>query len=117
MLPALRPKLEDGDDDDLRGTVAIFDIKDLCDVEYDALSYCWGAEEATKSVTLNGGVLRSASSSGQRATGRGSSGPTLCASTIATAPTSLAFDTLRRFAASDGTPDGSATATVLHMAG
>ena len=42
-----------GGGDELRGRVDTYDLKDPCDVDYDALSYCWGPPEVPEHVTLN----------------------------------------------------------------
>ncbi|KAH6884255.1 heterokaryon incompatibility protein-domain-containing protein [Thelonectria olida] len=41
-------------EDALRGGAATYDLKDPCDIDYDALSYCWMAPDATEQITLNG---------------------------------------------------------------
>jgi hypothetical protein len=40
--------------DKLRAKGAIYDLKSPCDVEYDALSYCWGQPGGSEVLSING---------------------------------------------------------------
>jgi len=53
----LQLEASDEQDDALRGSAATYDIGTRCDVEYDALSYCWGAFEEPQHITLNGEAI------------------------------------------------------------
>ncbi|KAK4233654.1 HET-domain-containing protein [Achaetomium macrosporum] len=46
--PASRPG------DALRATAATYDLNNPCEIDYDALSYCWGKPGGTEVVTING---------------------------------------------------------------
>lgn len=154
-LPSERPcfrliEIDLGGDqeDPVRGTAAVYDLNDPCDIEYDALSYCWGAPDTTEHIILNDEEIPASKNlvaalrqvrADQRAAGAGKklwvdavcinqrdnaekSHQVMLMRNIYTSAqhvlswigepdelSPLAFDTLLRFAADDGTPDGSNT--------
>jgi hypothetical protein len=44
-------------EDVLRGQADTYDLNDPCDIDYEALSYCWGEPNSSESVIINGETI------------------------------------------------------------